>query len=334
MSLTWAIIVEPDTNVSDSEIPHILFYLKHISAVKIPGNVSASEILMPHTWAIIFEPDTNVSGGVTNQISFHLKHISGVEIPGNVSASEILMSLTWAIIVAPDTNVSEGVINQISFHLKHISAVKTPGNFSVSEILMSLTWAIILEPDTNVSVIHQKPFHLKHRSGVKIQGSNIVSIENPSSGLNKILVFDLFHKFDVIKRRQYSERFPGTRSITPSLSAPTASILLGHEHLTWERIPVKAGGHNLRIVLWPCEVIAHTSIPSTAKSGRSGRVPERTVNVILLLVYTSWWTPFVSFDVLQFAYREFHKRVIYLKRAITHIDIVPHISFIIVDVLT
>ena len=317
MSLTWAIIVEPDTNVSDSEIDQILFYLKHISAVKIPGNVSASEILMPLTWAIIFEPDTNVSGGVTNQISFHLKHISGVEIPWNVSASEILMSLTWAIIVAPDTNVSEGVINQISFHLKHISAVKTPGNFSVSEILMSLTWAIILEPDTNVSegVIHQKPFHLKHKSGVKIQGSNIVSIENPSSGLNKILVFDLFHKFDVIKRRQYSERFPGTRSITPSLSAPTASILLGHEHLTWERIP-------------------HTSIPSTAKSGRSGRVPERTVNVILLLVYISWWTPFVSFDVLQFAYREFHKRVIYLKRAITHIDIVPHISFIIVDVLT
>ena len=98
--------------------------------------------------------------------------------------------------------------------------------------------------------------------------------------------------------------------------------------------PFKAGEHYLRIVLWPCEVIAHTSIPSTSKSGRSGRAPERTVNVILLLVYTSWWTPFVSFDVLQFAYREFHKRVIYLKQAITHIDIVPHISFIIVDVLT
>ena len=144
------------------------------------------------------------------------------------------MSLTWAIIVEPDTNVSEGVMHQKSSHLKHISGVKIPGNFSVSEILMSLTWAIIVEPDTNVSegVMHQKSFHLKHRSGVKIQESNIVSIENPSSGLNKILVFDLFHKFDVIKRRQYSERFPGTRSITPSLSAPTASILLGHEHLT------------------------------------------------------------------------------------------------------
>ena len=48
--------------------------------------------------------------------------------------------------------------------------------------------------------------------------------------------------------------------------------------------PFKAGEHYLRIVLWPSEVIAHTSIPSTAKSGRSGRVPERTVNVILLLV--------------------------------------------------
>ena len=76
MSLTWAIIVEPDTNFSDSEIDQISFYLKHISGVKISGNVSASEILMSLTWAIIVEPDTNVSGGVINQISFHLKHLS------------------------------------------------------------------------------------------------------------------------------------------------------------------------------------------------------------------------------------------------------------------
>ena len=134
----------------------------------------------------------------------------------------------------PDTNVSESEIDQISFYLKHMKGVKIPGNFSASEILMSLTWVIIVEPDTNVSegVIHQKPFHLKHRSGVKILGSNIISIKNPSCGLNKILVSDFFHKSDVIKRRQYSERFPGTRSITPSISAPTASILPGHAHLT------------------------------------------------------------------------------------------------------
>ena len=83
----------------------------HISGVKIPGNVSASEILMSFTWAIIVEPDPNVSEGVINQISFHFKHISAVKIPRNVSASEILMSLTWAIIFEPDTNVSGGVIN-------------------------------------------------------------------------------------------------------------------------------------------------------------------------------------------------------------------------------
>ena len=70
MSLTWAIIVEPDTNVSDSEIDQISFYLKHIRGVKIPGNVSASEILMSLTWAIIFEPDTNVSEGVIHQKPF------------------------------------------------------------------------------------------------------------------------------------------------------------------------------------------------------------------------------------------------------------------------
>ena len=39
-------------------------------AVEIPGNVSASEILMSLTWAIIVAPDTNVSEGVINQISF------------------------------------------------------------------------------------------------------------------------------------------------------------------------------------------------------------------------------------------------------------------------
>ena len=30
MSLTWAIILEPDTNISKSEINQISFYLKHI----------------------------------------------------------------------------------------------------------------------------------------------------------------------------------------------------------------------------------------------------------------------------------------------------------------
>ena len=78
--------MEPDTNVSESEINQISFYLKHISAVKIPGIVSASEILMSLTWAIIVEPDTNVSESEIDQISFYLKHIRGVKIPGNVSA--------------------------------------------------------------------------------------------------------------------------------------------------------------------------------------------------------------------------------------------------------
>ena len=86
--------MEPDTNVSESEINQISFYLKHISAVKIPGNVSASEILMSRTWAIIVEPDTNVSDREIDQISFYLKHVSAVKIPGNFSASEMLMSLT------------------------------------------------------------------------------------------------------------------------------------------------------------------------------------------------------------------------------------------------
>ena len=89
MSLTWAIIFEPDTNVSGGVINQISFHLKYISGVKIPGNVGASEILMSLTWAIIVEPDTNVSEGVINQISFHFKHISAVKIPRNVSASEI-----------------------------------------------------------------------------------------------------------------------------------------------------------------------------------------------------------------------------------------------------
>ena len=86
--------MEPDTNVSESEINQISFYLKHISAVKIPGNVSASEILMSRTWAIILEPDTNVSESEIDQISSYLKHVSAVKKPGNFSASEMLMSLT------------------------------------------------------------------------------------------------------------------------------------------------------------------------------------------------------------------------------------------------
>ena len=94
MSLTWAIIVEPDTNVSEGVIHQKLFHLKHVNGVKIAGNFSASEILMSLTWAIIVEPDTNVSEGVIHQKSFYLKHISGVKIPGNFIASEILMSLT------------------------------------------------------------------------------------------------------------------------------------------------------------------------------------------------------------------------------------------------
>ena len=69
MFLTWAIIVEPDTNVSDGEIDQISFYLKYISGVKIPGNYSASEILMSLTRAIIVKPDTNVSEGVIHQNS-------------------------------------------------------------------------------------------------------------------------------------------------------------------------------------------------------------------------------------------------------------------------
>ena len=68
MSLNWAIIVGPDTNVSGGVINQISFHLKHISGVEIPGNVSASEILMSLTWAIIVAPDTNVSEGVINQI--------------------------------------------------------------------------------------------------------------------------------------------------------------------------------------------------------------------------------------------------------------------------
>ena len=79
MSLTWAIIVEPDTNVSESEINQISFYLKYISGVKIPGNYSASEILMSLTRAIIVVPDTNVSESEFDQISFYLNHIRGAK---------------------------------------------------------------------------------------------------------------------------------------------------------------------------------------------------------------------------------------------------------------
>ena len=61
--------MEPDTNVSDSEIDQISFYLKCISGVKIPGNYSASEILMSLTRAIIVKPDTNVSEDVIHQNS-------------------------------------------------------------------------------------------------------------------------------------------------------------------------------------------------------------------------------------------------------------------------
>ena len=76
MFLIWAIIEEPYTIVSESDIDQISFYLKHISGVKIPGNFSASEILMSLTSAIIVEPDTNASEGVMHKKSFHLKHIS------------------------------------------------------------------------------------------------------------------------------------------------------------------------------------------------------------------------------------------------------------------
>ena len=34
MSLTWAIIVEPDTNVSEGVVNQIAFHLKHASGVK------------------------------------------------------------------------------------------------------------------------------------------------------------------------------------------------------------------------------------------------------------------------------------------------------------
>ena len=68
MSLTWAIILEPDTNVSEGVIHQKSFHLKHISGVKIPGNFSASEILMSLTWATIVEPDTNVSDSEIDQI--------------------------------------------------------------------------------------------------------------------------------------------------------------------------------------------------------------------------------------------------------------------------
>ena len=124
--------------------------------------------------------------------------------------------------------------------------------------------------------------------------------------------------------------FQAPEGITRLLPPSSLAMSIWRE----KEYPFKAGEHHLRIVLWPCEVIAHTSIPSTAKSGRSGRVPERTVNNFYCWYITLGWTPFVLFYVPQFAYREFHKRVICLKQAITHIDIVPHISLTIVYVLT
>ena len=71
MSLTWAIIVEPDTYVSGGVIHKKSFHLKHINGVKIPGSFSASEILMSLSWAIIVVPDTNVSESEIDQISFY-----------------------------------------------------------------------------------------------------------------------------------------------------------------------------------------------------------------------------------------------------------------------
>ena len=93
MSLIRAIIVEPDTNVSEGVINQISFHLKYVSGVKIPGIFNASEILMSLIWAIIVEPDTNVSESEIDQISFYLKHEKGIKIAGIFSVSEILMSL-------------------------------------------------------------------------------------------------------------------------------------------------------------------------------------------------------------------------------------------------
>ena len=76
MSLIWAIIVEPDTNVSEGVVNQIAFHLKHVSGVKIPGNFSASKMLMSLIWAIIVEPDTNVSGSDIDQIAFHSKYVN------------------------------------------------------------------------------------------------------------------------------------------------------------------------------------------------------------------------------------------------------------------
>ena len=67
MSRTWAILFEPDTNVSEGVMHQKSFHLKHINAVKIHGNFSASEILMSRTKATIVEPYSNVSEGVMHQ---------------------------------------------------------------------------------------------------------------------------------------------------------------------------------------------------------------------------------------------------------------------------
>ena len=93
----------------------------------MPGNFSASEILISLIWAIIVEPDTNVSESEIDQISLYLKHENRIKIARNFSASEILMSLLveplkflrhylfrWAIIVEPDTIFSEDDSYEIS----------------------------------------------------------------------------------------------------------------------------------------------------------------------------------------------------------------------------
>ena len=72
---------------------------------------------------------------------------------------------------------------------------------------------------------------------------------------------------------------------------------------------------------------------------RAGSYVYLTILINTIQLFHCWYItlgepPFVLFNVLQFAYREFHKRVICLKQAITHIDIIPHISLTIDYVLT
>ena len=99
----------------------------------MPGNFSASEILISLIWAIIVEPDTNVSESEIDQISLYLKHENRIKIARNLSASEILMSLLVeplkflrhylfreAIIVEPDTIFSEDDSYEISLVVNQI----------------------------------------------------------------------------------------------------------------------------------------------------------------------------------------------------------------------